>query len=174
MNLEDHLGDIVAKARQMANISAELAATASGLTLDQFEAFECSDSSARPPNWKMLAGLVGLHPAKLERIARGWRPAPIDLSLWRELRPITTTAEGITVNCYLIWDEVTREAALFDTGWQAAPIVALIQENQLQLKHLFLTHTHMDHIAVLGEVRERFPKVRLHSSSKNAPPDQRN
>jgi hydroxyacylglutathione hydrolase len=78
------------------------------------------------------------------------------------------------VNCYLVWDEVTREAALFDTGWDAKAIFDLVDENQLQLKHLFVTHTHEDHIAAMGQVRERFPKIRLHSSSKNAPPDQRN
>jgi len=96
------------------------------------------------------------------------------LSQWQELRVITTTAQGNTVNCYLIWDEVSREAALFDTGWDAGPILALLAENQLQLRHVFLTHTHEDHIAALGGVREKFPKVRLHSSSKSAPVDQRN
>jgi len=115
-----------------------------------------------------------LHGAKLERIANGWLPAPVDLSRWREIRPITTTQEDITVNCYLVWDEVTREAALFDTGWDAAPILALMEENQLQLRHLFITHTHEDHIAALSAIRERVAKVRLHSSSKKAPIDQRN
>ena len=50
----------------------------------------------------------------------------------------------------------------------------LIEENQLQLRHLFLTHTHEDHIAGLGGIREKFPKVRLHSSAKSAPVEQRN
>jgi len=36
------------------------------------------------------------------------------LSAWRELRVFTTAGEGLTVNCYLVWDEVTRDAALFD------------------------------------------------------------
>jgi glyoxylase-like metal-dependent hydrolase (beta-lactamase superfamily II) len=115
-----------------------------------------------------------LHATKLETIAKGWLPAPVDLTICRELRIISTTADGIRVNCYLIWDEMTREAALFDTGWEAGPILTLITENQLQLKHVFITHTHDDHIAALGDVRQKFPKVRLHSSSKHAPLDQRN
>lgn len=77
------------------------------------------------------------------------------------------------MNCFLIWDEVCREAALFDTGWDAAPIFKLVDENELQLKHLFITHTHTDHIAALAPIRERFPKVKLHTASKNAPVDQR-
>jgi hydroxyacylglutathione hydrolase len=78
------------------------------------------------------------------------------------------------VNCYLVWDEVTREAALFDTGWDAKPVFDLVDEHQLQLKHLFITHMHEDHIAAIGQVRERFSKIRIHSSAKSAPPDQRN
>jgi len=115
-----------------------------------------------------------LHATKLASIANGWLPAPVDLTIWRELRIISTTADAIRVNCYLLWDEATREAALFDTGWEAAPILALISENQLQLKHVFITHAHDDHIAALADVRQSFPKVRLHSSSKHAPADQRN
>jgi glyoxylase-like metal-dependent hydrolase (beta-lactamase superfamily II) len=101
-------------------------------------------------------------------------PSAPDLSRWRELRQITTAGHDYEVHCYLVWDEVTREAALFDTGFGAQPILALIETNELQLKHLFLTHTHEDHMAALGPIRERFPKVKLHSSSKHAPIEQRN
>jgi glyoxylase-like metal-dependent hydrolase (beta-lactamase superfamily II) len=121
-------------------------------------------------SWRLS---VGLDAGKLERIAKGWLPAAVDVSQWRELRQIITT-QRMSVNCYLVWDEVTREAALFDTGWDVEPIAALVQENQLQLKHLFLTHSHEDHIAALGPLREKFPKIRLHSNNKGAPPDQRN
>jgi len=94
--------------------------------------------------------------------------------VWRELRVFTTSAEGIMVNCYLVWDEVTRDAALFDTGWDAKPILKTIDENQLLLRHLFITHSHHDHVAELAEIRKAFPKVKLHTSSKHAPIDQRN
>jgi glyoxylase-like metal-dependent hydrolase (beta-lactamase superfamily II) len=174
MNLEDHLGDIVRKGRAMSNVSTEAAAAAAGLTAAELAGLEESGQVTKRPNFAALANLTGLNAPKLEGMASGWRPAEKDLSIWRELRVITTTAQGITVNCYLIWDEVSREAALFDTGWDPQPILGLIEENQLQLRHLFITHTHDDHIAGLGGVREKFPKVRLHSSSKSAPVDQRN
>src|SRR4051794_7923760 len=173
MNLEDHLGDIIRKARAMSNVSAEAAAKAAGLDKAALTELETTGHMTKRPNFGPLAELIGLKAAKLERIAAGWTPAAKDLSAWRELRPVTTTAQGMTVNCYLVWDEVSREATLFDTGWNAEPILALITENQLQLKHIFLTHTHEDHIAALGAIREKFPKVRLHSGSKNAPPEQR-
>jgi hydroxyacylglutathione hydrolase len=173
-SLEDHAGDIIRKARQMADVSIAAAASAAGFATDDLETLEQTGASARKPDWRALAMRLHLHATKLESIANGWFPAPVDLTIWRELRIISTAADAIGVHCYLVWDEVTREAALFDTGWEAAPILALITENQLQLKHVFITHAHDDHMAALAGVRQSFPKVRLHSSSKHAPPDQRN
>ena len=147
MNLEDHWGDIISKARMSANVTVEEAAAATGLSVAEFSALEETGKSGKRPNFQTLAAKLGLHGTKLEGIANGWLPQKRDLSLWRELRQITTAGTGFKVNCYLIWDEVTREAALFDTGFEAQPIFDLIAENKLQLKHLFITHTHADHVA---------------------------
>lgn len=175
MNLEDHIGDIIGKARAMSGISISAAAQAAGLTDEELAALEESGQvPSKPLNYAALARLTGLHPGKLEGIARGWTPGDKDLSTWRELRVVTTTEDGMAVNCFLVWDEVTREAALFDTGWEAGPVVALIAENQLQLRHVFITHGHHDHIAGLAEIRQAFPKARVHTGSKDAPVEQRN
>ncbi len=174
MNLEDHLGDIVRKARSMSRVAPDVAAGAAGLTVEQLEAIEESGRSDNNANWSALGKAIGLDGAKLEGIAKGWLPAPAELGTWRELRRLSTEGGGMTVNSYLIWDEVSREAAVFDTGWQAAPIENALAENQLQLRHIFITHTHEDHIAALGDLRQAFPKARLHSSARSAPVDQRN
>src|SRR3989442_7051609 len=174
MQLEDHLGDIIRKARASHEISAKAAAKAAGLTLEQFASLEESGTSRQKALLAPLATLLGLSPAKLENIARGWLPPPMDLTSWRELRLITTAEDGITVNCYLVWDEVSREAALFDTGWDAKPILDLVSEHQLHLKHIFLTHTDDDHVAAMAALRERFPKLLLHTNSKNVPPQHPN
>jgi len=174
MNLEDHLGDIIRKARAMTNVPAAPAAQAAGLTEAELAKLEDSGQITKPPDFSKLAALIGVHPGKLESIAQGWLPAEKDLNTWRELRMLTTAGDGITVNAYLIWDEVSREAALFDTGWDAGPALKLLDENSLQLRHLFITHSHPDHIAGITAVREKFPKVRLRASSKNTPVDQRN
>jgi glyoxylase-like metal-dependent hydrolase (beta-lactamase superfamily II) len=174
MNLEDHLGDIIRKARAMSNVSAAAAARAGGLTETELAALEESGQSTKQPDLAALAGLVGLHPGKLEAIAGGWLPSPKDLGVWRELRCISTTAGGMAVNCYLAWDEVSREAALFDTGWEAGPVAEVVAQEQLQLRHIFITHSHEDHIAALGDLRQKFPKARLHSGAQGGPVDQRN
>jgi glyoxylase-like metal-dependent hydrolase (beta-lactamase superfamily II) len=173
MNLEDHLGDILRKGRAASRVDAAAAATAAGLSLADWNTLEETGQPAQPLPFAALGQLLGLDGAKLERIAQGWLPAAPDLSLWRELRCITTV-RGIAVNCYLVWDEVSREAALFDTGWDAAPVLHLIEENGLVLRHLFLTHMHEDHVAGLGAIREKFPKLHLHTNSKSAPPQHRN
>ena len=174
MTLEDHLGDILGKARQASNITNATAAKAAGLSEVDWMALEESGSSDKPPDLPAVAELLGLHPKKLKDVANGWLPRPQDLSLWRELRVITTTRGGVTVNCYLVWDEVSREGALFDTGWEAQPILELITENRVQLRHLFLTHSHEDHLAAMQALRDKFPKLLLHTSSKSAPPQHRN
>jgi hydroxyacylglutathione hydrolase len=174
MHLEDHLGDILRKGREAKGIALAVAAQAAGLTEPAYSALEETGQPGGQINLPGVAGAVGLNAAKLERITKGWLPATPDLSLWRELRRITTRANGMEVHCYLAWDEVTREAALFDTGWDAAPILKLIEENGLSLRHLFLTHLHEDHIAGMGAIREKFPKLHLHSNSRHAPPQHRN
>jgi glyoxylase-like metal-dependent hydrolase (beta-lactamase superfamily II) len=172
--LEDHLGDIIRKGRQASGADAPAAARAAGLAEADFNVLEETGRVSAAVDFLSMGRAIGLNGAKLERIAKGWLPEPRDLSLWRELRQITTAANDLTVHCYLVWDEVTREAALFDTGWDAAPIFQLIEENGLTLRHLFLTHTHEDHIAAMGAVRARFPKLHLHTSAKSAPPQHRN
>jgi glyoxylase-like metal-dependent hydrolase (beta-lactamase superfamily II) len=174
MNLEDHLGDILRKARAMTGISAATAATAAGLSEPELTALEESGVPPKQIHFKELALLTGLNATRLEGIAAGWAPSAKDLGLWRELRQITTVEGANAVHCYLAWDEVTREAALFDTGWDPDPVFRLVEENQLQFKHLFITHSHHDHIAGLEKIRDRFPKIHLHTDAKSAPPQHRN
>jgi len=174
VNLEDHLGDIIRKARTMSNVSTSAAAAAAGISEPELSALEESGRSAAKIHFSKLAPLIGLHPAKLEAIANGWLPAQKDLSIWREIRVFSSSGEGLTVNCFLVWDEVQRDAALFDTGLDVQPILDTLAAEQLQLRHIFITHSHWDHVEVLPKIREAWPKARLHSGSKNAPVDQRN
>ncbi len=174
MTLIDPIGDIIWKAREAAGVGLEAAAQAADLSPALLERLERTGQCDSPVNIAKLAPVIGLHADKLARIAAGWLPALRDLALWRELRVISTSREGLAVNCFLVWDEVSREGALFDTGWDAAPILELIEQESVTLKHLFLTHTHDDHMAAMGPLRERFPHLRIHTNAKTAPPQHRN
>src|SRR5271156_6237890 len=130
MGLEDHAGDIIRKARGMSNVSASVAAKAAGLTEPELSALEDSGHTSKRLDCAALGRAVGVDGAKLERVIAGWVPSEKDLGGWRELRCITTSDGDMSVNCYLAWDEVSREAALFDTGWDAQPIIRMIADNQ--------------------------------------------
>jgi hydroxyacylglutathione hydrolase len=175
VQLEDHLGDIIRKARAMTNVSSTAAAAAAGISEKELAALEASSQGGQKLNFAALGKLLTLQPQKLEAIANGWLPPKIDLSGWREIRVITThDTDGMAVNCYLLWDEVQRDAALFDTGLDAQPVLDLVASEGLMLRHIFITHSHFDHVQALPKLREAFPKTRIHSGSKNAPVDQRN
>jgi len=174
MNLEDHVGDVIRKARMMKQVSPGAVAEAAGLSEAELAALEDSGQITRRPDFAKLAALIHLNDDKLERLAAGWLPSPKDLSRWRELRMFTTADGGMAVNCYLVWDEATREAALFDTGWNASVILETVSREKLQLRHIFITHSHHDHVAALAELRAAQPAARVHSSSKSVPLDQRN
>src|SRR3569833_1825687 len=174
MNLEDHLGDIIRKQRAMTGVAAADAARAAGLNEADFSTLEESGKAPGKIKFAELASALGLNGAKLEGIANGWLPSQKDLSVWRELRQISTTQNGTEVHSYLVWDEVTREAALFDTGWDAAPALKIVADEHLQLKHLIITHSHLDHFAGIAKIREVLPKIFLHSDSKTALPQHKN
>ena len=158
----------------MNGVPSAAAANAAGVSEVELAALEETGQLAKKINFAALAPVLGLNAAKLEAVANGWLPSPKDLSAWREIRVFTTNGDDFAVNCYLVWDEVTRDAALFDTGLDARPVLDCIAAEQLSLRHIFITHSHWDHVEALPKFREAWPKVKLHSGSKNAPVDQRN
>src|SRR5580658_542342 len=86
MNLEDHLGDIIRKARAMNNISTATAGAAAGLSEGELTALEESGRVVGKINYAALGKCLGLNPQKLEAIANGWLPSPKNLGQWREIR----------------------------------------------------------------------------------------
>ena len=158
----------------MTKVEPAAVAKAAGLTEAELSALEDAGKSPKQPNFSALAQLIGLNAKKLEGFYNGWMPKQIDLNVWPTFRWLSTTGEGMTVHAYLVWDESTREAALFDTGWNADEAFKLIAENKLQLKHLFITHTHPDHVAAVTAVKEKFPGVQVHTDAKSAPASDKN
>ena len=173
MTLEDHAGDVVGKARKGLDVAPGQVAEAAGLNDENYVRFEEHGTFDELPDLVKIGELLHLNPDKLATIISGWYPRAADLEANKTVRQITTN-EGMEVHCYLVWDAATREAALFDTGWSDEPILALLQENELTLTHLFITHTHHDHVAAMTPIRKQFPDLALNSSSPNAPEEQRN
>jgi hydroxyacylglutathione hydrolase len=170
MHLEDHLGDILAKARAMTDVTLETAAHAAGLPAERYAEIENSGRLPGPVQLAPLARMIELDPAKLQALADGWLPQPRDLGHWRRLHQVVTEHDDATVNSYLIWDEATRAAALFDTGWNAHEVRRLAAEHGLQVETLFITHSHTDHVAALAELKRNFPHLAVRRAASGSEP----
>jgi len=69
-------------------------------------------------------------------------------------------------NAYLLWDNKSKEAALFDVGGDITPLIEIIKEKKLKLKYIFCTHGHFDHIIGLPAVKEQFPDAKIGINQK--------
>lgn len=173
MLLEDHAGDVLRKARLGRGVPLERVAAAAQARPEQLARFEERGEPPEGIDFDAVSRLLNLDADKLYRIAEGWLPSAHELSRWQCLRKIENDHGGMAVNCFLLWDRFSREAALFDTGWVAGPIADLLKQFQLSLKHIFITHSHHDHIAALGELRKQAPDAAVHSNSSHAPKNQK-
>jgi glyoxylase-like metal-dependent hydrolase (beta-lactamase superfamily II) len=64
-------------------------------------------------------------------------------------------------NCYLLYDVKSKEAALIDVGDSIDSLIAHIKDNDLELKYIFATHCHLDHINGVPTLRQQYPKAQL-------------
>lgn len=70
------------------------------------------------------------------------------------------TVNHFGMNCYVLWDEATRQCAIVDPGstatYEEAQITQYIDEYHLVPTLILLTHAHIDHIAGLRECCSRY------------------
>ena len=57
-------------------------------------------------------------------------------------------------NCYIVGSEITREGMIIDPGGEARQILEKVNNLQLTIKLILLTHSHIDHIGAVKEVSE--------------------
>lgn len=148
--LEDEYTDIINKAQRGLGLTLDDLSERTGLSIEQIKAVKAGGYDAAA--LEKLAFSLNLHTPSLDALAQGrWQPdVLVDFS---GFRAFTTVYGNMTVNAYLVWDPNTREAASFDTGSTCEPILAYLQTERLQLKKIFITHTHMDHLADLDRLR---------------------
>lgn len=53
--------------------------------------------------------------------------------------------DPLQVNCYIVADEDTKEAVVFDPGGSVDRILGVIKDGRLDVKYIINTHTHWDH-----------------------------
>ena len=78
------------------------------------------------------------------------------------MKIISNTGGVFATSAYLVVDEPTAQAVLFDApNDTTGPLLDLAQRNGLDLIGLWLTHGHIDHIADHAVVTARFPNAKL-------------
>ena len=147
--LEDNFTDILGKAMRGRGLSAAAAASLAGLTeaaINRLLAGEFDEPATRA-----LAAVLQLNEEALVRLACGGYRPQVECPL---AMVMTTTPYGaMTVNAYLLWDEENRDAAIFDTGADATPLLQAVASFDLNVVAIFLTHDHADHVHALAVLK---------------------
>jgi hydroxyacylglutathione hydrolase len=58
-------------------------------------------------------------------------------------------------NCFIVGDEETKEGMIIDPAAEGNTILKTVNALGLKIKIIVLTHSHMDHIGALAEVKEK-------------------
>lgn len=82
------------------------------------------------------------------------------------------TFNHFEVNSYLIVDETARQCAIVDPACEAsfenAQLTQYIEQEQLQVTYILLTHAHVDHIAGLRQCCEHYKlPVTMHAEGRH-------
>jgi glyoxylase-like metal-dependent hydrolase (beta-lactamase superfamily II) len=66
-------------------------------------------------------------------------------------------------NCYIVGDESTKQAIVIDPGDEPDRIIELLRDNGFKVSAIICTHTHFDHIGVVGDIKKATgAKVLIH------------
>ena len=72
----------------------------------------------------------------------------------------------IDTNIYIISEG--QKAIMVDCGGGIDKAFSYLDENKLELKYIFLTHSHFDHIYYLDEIAKKYKNVKVIASEKSA------
>ena len=66
---------------------------------------------------------------------------------------VKTQQVGLLTNSYIICDEETKEAMVIDPGGEPERIAEVLDILGANLKYIFITHCHADHIGAIAELK---------------------
>ena len=161
--LEDNFTDVIAKAQRGLKISDEQLAERAEVSLADLAAVKSGqllDAVIR-----RIARHLKVSANALEDLAHK-RHYPTPPVFARGFVMFNTPCDDMTVNSYLVWDARSRFAAVFDTGANAESLIAMIEAESLDVRHIFITHTHEDHIAALPAITAACPRAEVWASER--------
>lgn len=62
-------------------------------------------------------------------------------------------------NCYILADEKTKAAAIIDPGDTVPEIKELVKKDNLDVRAIFLTHGHYDHVGGVAALRKKYKDI---------------
>ena len=68
------------------------------------------------------------------------------------MKIISLTLGPVQTNCYIVADPETNEAVVIDPAWDGALIAKTAEEQGWQIKAIWLTHAHFDHIGGVADL----------------------
>ncbi len=74
-------------------------------------------------------------------------------------------AGPLGVNCYILEDDTTRQAAVIDPGGDAPELVRALEG--AELRYILLTHGHYDHVGGAAALKRAFPQAELYIHEKD-------
>jgi hydroxyacylglutathione hydrolase len=152
--LEDNVSDIIGKAQRGLGLDDAALAAKIGVEVGALEAVK-QLRGVEFAKVDKLAKALGLGPRALVAMAEGKYSPTVTLPKTGFFQANTAYSDEMHVNAYLVWDTETGLAAAFDTGADCTPLVEEIQNNNLTLQDVYLTHTHVDHVMELDRLLEK-------------------
>lgn len=147
--LEDNFTDVLGKALRGQKLSVHAAAARAGLDTAAVTRLITGHFEEGPA--RALAAALKLNSDALVRLATGGY-AP-DVSCPPAIIAVTTPYSDMMVNAYIVHDLKSRDAAIFDTGADAKPLLDAVRSSGLNVVAIFLTHSHADHIHALSTLK---------------------
>ena len=70
--------------------------------------------------------------------------------------------DEFAANNYILYNEKTKTAAIFDPSLCFSKTDKFIKENGLNLKYIFITHGHFDHLGDIKKFQDSYPDIRTY------------
>ncbi len=147
--LEDTAADVLGKAQRGHSLSDEVLASRAGVLVEEIRELKSGGKDAEILG--RVSRVLALGARSLTDLANG-RYVPAAVEPPEGLFYTSTPYHDMMVNSFVVWDPETRDAAFFDTGSDAEPMLEFASTNNLQIRQIFITHIHGDHILDLDRV----------------------
>ena len=78
------------------------------------------------------------------------------------------TIGPLQTNCYIVYDENTLQGMIVDPACEDTQITDYIEQNNIKIEKIYLTHCHFDHISGVNWLKEKYniPVIAFHGEEE--------